>query len=182
MKITCTTKLPPKLRKHVVALTKFTVDTIFTKAQQKKLELISIRIDKSLNDSSIHNVDAVPLAYMDAFIEDYDESQKPRHFIIWINPFFTKKNLSKQTKTTFAETIVHEIVHIRQALSGQMKQIVKNGNMMIKFHKKYYKLDSNDNYWLFPWEVEARGYEKGVLNLYCIKNKCFQEFPEIPLK
>lgn len=182
MKITCTTKLPPKLRKHVVALTKFTVDSIFTKAQKKKLELISIRIDKTLNDSSIHNVDAVPLAYMDAHIDDYNESQRPRHFIIWINPFFTKKNLSRQTKTTFAETIVHEIVHIRQALSGQMKQIVKNGNMVIKFQKKYYKLDSNDSYWLFPWEVEARGYEKGVLNLYCIKNKCFQEFPEQPLK
>ena len=182
MKISCTNKLQPKLRKHVIALTKFTVNTIFTKRQIKKLNTISIRIDKTLNNSTIHNVDAVPLAYMDAEIDCYDERQNPKDFIIWINPFFTRKNLSKHTKTTFAETIIHEIVHIKQALSGEMKQVLRNGNMVIKFHKKYYKLDSNDSYWLFPWEVEARGHEKGVLNLYCIKNECFREFPDIPLK
>jgi hypothetical protein len=63
-----------------------------------------------------------------------------------------------------------------------MKQVYRNGDMMIKFHKKYYKVDSVEKYWLFPWEVEARGYEKGVLNLYCIKNQCYNEFPDHPLK
>jgi predicted metallopeptidase len=183
MKITCTNTLQPKLRKHVIAITKFTVDSIFTKRQKAKLQTISIRIDKSLNNKAIHNVDAVPLAYMDAFVEDYNENQSPRNFIIWINPFFIKKNLSKHTRTTFMETIVHEIVHIKQAISGEMKQVYRKGKMMIKFHKKYYKLDSsNDSYWLFPWEVEARGHEKGVLNLYCIKYQCFREFPDVPLK
>lgn len=182
MKITCTNKLSPKLRKHVIDVTRFTVEQIFTKRQRDKLESISIRIDKSLNNTAIHNVDAVPLAYMDAHIEDYSESQSPRNFVIWINPFFTKKNITRFTKATFLETIVHETVHIRQALSGQMKQVFRNGNMMIKFHKKYYRIDSNDKYWLFPWEVEARGYEKGILNLYCIKNQCYKDFPDHPLK
>ena len=181
MKINCTTKLQPKLRKHVVALAKFTVEQIFTKRQQDKLESISIRIDKSLNNTTIHDVDAIPLAYMDAHIDDFSERQCPRNFVIWINPYFTKKNISRFTKTTFMETIIHEIVHIRQALTGQMKQVFRNGNMMIKFHKKYYRIDSNENYWLFPWEVEARGYEKGVLNLYCIHNECYKEFPDHPL-
>ena len=45
MKLNCTTKLPPKLRKHVIALTKYTVETIFTKRQQAKLQSISIRLD-----------------------------------------------------------------------------------------------------------------------------------------
>jgi len=181
MKINCTNKLQPKLRKHVVALTKFTVDQIFTKRQRDKLQSISIRIDKSLNNMAMHNVDAIPLAYMDAHIDDYSEAQSPRNFVIWINPYFTKKNISRFTKATFMETIVHEIVHIRQALTGQMKQVFRNGNVMIKFHKKYYRIDSNDKYWLFPWEVEARGYEKGVLNLYCIENECYKEFPDHPL-
>lgn len=182
MRITCTNKINPKLRKHVVALTRFTVDQIFTKRQKDKLESISIRIDKSLSNGTIHDVDAVPLAYMDAHIEDFNERQGPRNFIIWINPFFAKKNITRFTKATFLETIVHETVHIRQALTGQMKQVYRNGDMMIKFHKKYYKIDSVEKYWLFPWEVEARGYEKGVLNLYCIKNQCYNEFPDHPLK
>lgn len=181
MKIHCSNKIPTKLRKHVIDITKFTVDTIFTKRQQKKLESISIRLDKTLSDSTIHDQDAVPLAYMDSYVDDYDSIHNPKKFIIWIHPMFTKR-LTSGAKTTFAETIIHEIVHIRQALSGQMKQIVKNGNMVIKFQKKYYKLDSKDSYWLFPWEVEARGYEKGVLNLYCIKNQCFKEFPDNSMK
>ncbi|MDC3266466.1 hypothetical protein OAU13_00910 [bacterium] len=181
MKIHCTNKIPAKLRKHVVELTKFTVDTIFTKRQRNKLESISIRLDKTLSDSTVHDQDAVPLAYMDSYVDDYDSMHNPRKFIIWIHPMFTKR-LTGGAKTTFAETIIHETVHIRQALSGQMKQIVKNGNMVIKFHKKYYKLDSKDGYWLFPWEIEARGYEKGVLNLYCIKNQCFREFPDNSMK
>jgi len=144
MKITCTNKLNPKLRKHVIALTRFTVDHIFTKRQKDKLQSISIRIDKSLNNTTVHNVDAVPLAYMDAHVEDYGEAPGwgPRNFVIWINPFFTKKNITRFTKATFLETIVHETVHIRQALTGQMKQVYRNGNMMIKFHKRYYKIDS----------------------------------------
>lgn len=182
MKITCTNKLPSKLRKHVMQLTRFTIDSIFTKRQRAKLQSVSIRIDKSLTSKAVYDLDAVPLAYMDAHIDNYDEHQNPKNFIIWINPFFTKKNLSRQTRTTFAETIIHEIVHIRQALSGEMKQVIRNGNMVIKFHKKYYKIDSNQSYWLFPWEVEARGYEKGVLNLYCMEYECFSEFPDIPLK
>ena len=182
MKITCTNKISPKLRKHIIGVTKFTVDNIMSNRQKDKLETISIRVDKSLGGRYVDHLDAVPLAYMDAHIDNYDDHQSPKNFIIWINPFFTKKNLSRLTKTTFMETIIHEVVHIKQALSGEMKQVVKNGNMMIKFHKKYYKIDSNDSYWLFPWEIEARGHEKGVLNLYCIKHKCFREFPDIPLK
>lgn len=182
MKVNCTKKLNPKLRKHVTTLTRFTVEKIFTKRQQNKLESISIRVDESLNNAQIHNVDAMPLAYMDAHIEEYGEDRSPRNFVIWINPHFTKKNISRYTKTAFLETIVHETVHIRQALTGQMKQVLRNGNMVIKFHKKYYKLEANDKYWLFPWEVEARGYERGVVNLYCMKYNCWKEFPEHPLK
>lgn len=181
MKIHCSNKIPTKLRKHVINITKFTVDKLFTKRQQNKLESISIRLDKTLSDSTIHDQDAVPLAYMDSYVDDYDSINNPTKFIIWIHPMFTKR-LTSGAKTTFAETIIHEIVHIRQALSGQMKQIVKNGNMVIKFQKKYYRLDSKDSYWLFPWEVEARGYEKGVLNLYCIEHKCFREFPDNSMK
>lgn len=179
MKINCTNKLPSKLRKHVMSLTKFTVDTIFSKRQKAKLGSISIRLDMDMAKHTA-NMDAIALAYMD--INQDDNYNRPTDFIIWINPFFTRKTLAKQSRTIFMETIIHEIVHIRQCLSGEMKQVVRNGNMMIKFHKKYYKIDSNDSYWLFPWEVEARGHEKGVLNLYCIEHQCFKEFPDIPLK
>lgn len=181
MKITCTAKIPPKLRERTLSITRFTIDTLLSKQQKQKLESVSIRIDKSLANTA---GGAIALAYMDI---DYDRQQigdngTPKNYIIWINPFFTKKNLSKLSRTTFAETIIHELVHVKQSLTGQMKQIQKDGNMVIKFHKKYYKIGDVDKYWLFPWEVEARGYEKGVLNLYCSRYDCFKEFPDPPLK
>lgn len=178
MKVNVTNKIPTKLRKHISNITKFTVDTIFTKRQQAKLQSISIRLDRNLDKSS--DDESVGLAYMD--IREDDNFDKPTNFVIWINPFFTKKNLSRFTKTTFAETIIHEIVHIRQCISGQMKQIYKNGNMVIKFQKKIYKINSKNDYWLFPWEIEARGHEKGVLNLYCAQYEAYKQFPDIPMK
>jgi len=175
MKVYCTSKIPKKLRSHVINISKFTVDTIFTKRQSSKLDSISIRLDKSLANNKN---ESVALAYMDYLVEDEKDFHKPSKFIIWISPMFTKKTISKMMKTLLMETIVHEIVHVRQTLTGQMKQVVKNGKMVIKFQKKYYSIDASQNYWLFPWEIEARGYERGVLNLYCIKYECFKEFPD----
>ncbi len=132
MKLNCTTKLPPKLRKHIVALTKYTVETIFTKRQQAKLQSISIRLDRSMTN----NTDTMPLAYMDIDIKDEEDFNRPTNFILWINPLFTKKNLRGNGRTVLAETIVHELAHVRQHVSGAMKQICKNGGMLIKFNKK----------------------------------------------
>ena len=181
MKLNCTTKLPPKLRKHVIAHTKYTVETIFTKRQQAKLQSISIRLDRSMTNAQDINVDTMPLAYMDIDIKDEEDFNRPTNFILWINPLFTKKNLSGNGRTVLAETIVHELAHVKQHVSGAMKQICKNGSMLIKFNKKMYNVRDSDNYWLYPWEIEARGYERGVLNLYCIKYSCFKMFPENPI-
>lgn len=178
MKLSCTTKLKPNIRRHVIGVAKFTVNTLFTKRQLDKLQSISIRVDKTMVGSQIHD-EAISLGYMDIAYDD--EHDRPCNFIIWIHPNFTKKTLSKLGGTTLMETIIHEIVHIKQALTGEMKQVNRNGKMMIKFHKKYYDVNSKMGYWLYPWEIEARGHEKGVLNLYCKENNCFQEFPDKPI-
>lgn len=174
MIITCTNKIAPKLRKHTVDICKYTLDKLLTTRQKTKLNRVSIRVDKSLH---AHGADygAMALAYTDPV---YEDSGSPTNFVIWVNPYFTKKVLPKKVRTLFVETIIHETVHVKQALIGQMKQVERRGNMVIKFEKKYYKLDNNNDYWLFPWEVEARGYEKGILNLYCIDRNCFREFPD----
>lgn len=174
MNVICSRLIEPKLRKHIVDLCKFTLLKTLTKRQAQKLERVSIRVDKTLNQHAT-DTSAIPLAYADP---QYEDQSTPTNFIIWLNPYFTKKKLTKYARTLLAETIIHETIHVKQSLIGQMKHVEIKGNVVIKFEKKYYKLNSNNDYWLFPWEVEARGYERGMLNLYCIENKCFRYFPD----
>lgn len=172
MNITCSNLISKPLKKHLINVCKYTIEHAFTKRQQARLETISIRVNKNI---SIHDM----LAYMD--IENEDGTGNPTNFIIWVCPFFTKR-ITKRHKTYLMETIIHETIHIRQYMSGALKQIHRNGVPTIKFNKKYYKItNSNKNYWLAPWEIEARGYERGILSLYCSEYNCYDEFPDADL-
>lgn len=170
MKITCTNLINKKLRKHLINVCEFTIEHAFSKRQLSKLENISIRINKNINGQDM-------LAYMD--VVDPDDTSLPTNFIIWLCPSFTKR-LTGRHRTALMETIIHETIHIRQYLSGALKQIHRRGVPTIKFNKKYYKItSSHKNYWLAPWEIEARGYERGILSLYCNYHHCYNEFPDI---
>ena len=76
---------------------------------------------------------------------------KPREFLIEIDP---KLDLELYTKT-----ILHEMIHLRQWVSGTLKE--RRGKM-------YYKdIKCEDlDYWELPHEIEAHGLEESYYHDY----------------
>jgi hypothetical protein len=88
---------------------------------------------------------------IEADVDFYDYGHRyPRDFIIRIDTSLSLK--------AFIETIMHELVHVKQFARGELKQI--NGKFN-KWNKEKYNLDKID-YWETPWEIEAYGRTPGL--------------------
>lgn len=59
-----------------------------------------------------------------------------------------------------AETLVHELVHVKQYVSGELRECGITGDMLWKGKK------AASNYWKQPWEIEAFGLQRCLLGLY----------------
>lgn len=68
-------------------------------------------------------------------------------------------------------TLFHELTHMRQFASGQLKDL-EDGRT--KWKGKVFAEDTN--YWLLPWEQEAQGMEMTAYQLFA------KAFPEYKLK
>ena len=56
-----------------------------------------------------------------------------------------------------AETVAHEMVHVKQWAKGEMKELVSQNKTKFKG-----ELFGDTEYWFRPWEIEAHGIEKGL--------------------
>jgi hypothetical protein len=84
-----------------------------------------------------------------AYYEDC--SVPPREFIVDLYSDLTMRSL--------LETLAHEMVHIKQWATGEMRE-TKN-NFVTNFRSK--KINSEKtSYWDQPWEIEAMGREEGL--------------------
>ena len=54
-------------------------------------------------------------------------------------------------------TLAHEMVHVKQWATGEMKELVRQNKTRFKG-----ELFGNTEYWFRPWEIEAHGIEKGL--------------------
>jgi hypothetical protein len=70
-------------------------------------------------------------------IDDYNESGKPREFLVEIN--------SKQSQEEIIKTIAHEMVHVKQYVYGELNE---QGTM-------WFNVVYNVDYEEQPWEIEA---------------------------
>jgi hypothetical protein len=88
---------------------------------------------------------------------DWDcDKRNPRNFIISIDP-----NLSKRMTLM---VIAHEIVHVKQYARGELKDLMRLNK--VKYLGKLYD-EGKINYWVQPWEIEARDYEKLLHREFC---------------
>lgn len=128
-------------------------------------KLISFRLSKSLD---------IRIAFKKILFkqtESYGETTyyegsgiPPKDFIIEID--------SNLTLRTMLETVAHEIVHVKQWATGEMKE-TKN-NFITKFRK--HKVNSQKiDYWDLPWEIEALGREEGLFILWAEEMKLTNE-------
>jgi hypothetical protein len=80
-----------------------------------------------------------------------DSNIPPKDFLIEID--------SKLKMRSMLETIAHELVHVKQWATGEMRET--KDNFITKFKKDI--VNSNKvSYWDQPWEIEAMGREEGL--------------------
>jgi len=91
----------------------------------------------------------------------YEDSRvPPREFIIDL--------YSKLKLRSLLETLAHELVHVKQWATGEMRE-TRN-----PFFTRYRKVLVNSNktdYWDQPWEIEAIGREEGLFIQWVEANK-----------
>lgn len=72
---------------------------------------------------------------------------------------------SKLDRKSKFKTLAHEIVHMKQWLTGEMRDYVRNDDIIKTYWKgKLWKMSGNelDDYYDSPWEIEAYGKEEGL--------------------
>lgn len=81
-----------------------------------------------------------------------DDNVRPREFTITIN--------SKMGYSTTLTTLAHEMVHVKQYATGELRDALRGPTLHRWMNKP---INSNDiEYWDLPWEIDAYGRERGL--------------------
>jgi hypothetical protein len=92
-----------------------------------------------------------------------DKNVRPKEFTITVH--------NKLGKRQTLLTLAHEMVHVKQYASNELKDYVKENK--VRWKNDLYNSDYEDPcYWDYPWEIEAHGREPG---LYVRFKKYFKE-------
>jgi hypothetical protein len=76
--------------------------------------------------------------------------------------------------TTFAQTLAHEMVHVKQYAKGEMVHYSRDFHSM-KWQKQRINTLELD-YWDLPWEIEAHGREQGLFYQFLGQYSEWQEY------
>lgn len=89
--------------------------------------------------------------------EHYSDGKRTRIYTIRINPKLTKKN--------YLHTLAHEMSHVKQYATGELREGLKT-------RWKGEIFDERTTYYDTPWEIDAYGREHGLYYRLCkhIKN------------
>jgi hypothetical protein len=127
-----------KTQKIVKDLTRFCADMLMSKRLVDGL-LVRVEFIKDLDNE------------YDGDCEYVDEESRPKEFLIRVNDSL---KLSKKLRT-----ICHEMVHVKQYATGEMKYMSRPARFT-KFQGMLYPDELE--YWDSPWEIEAFGREPGL--------------------
>jgi hypothetical protein len=127
-----------KTQKIVKDLTRFCAEMLMSKRMVDSL-LIRVEFIKDLDNQ------------YDGDCEYVDDESRPKEFLIRVNDAL---KLSKKLRT-----ICHEMVHVKQYATGEMKYMSRPARFT-KFQGMLYPDELE--YWDSPWEIEAFGREPGL--------------------
>lgn len=133
-----------------------TIEGKLTKLSKSEALLATDIFAKKLMTSRMVNTLSINIIFkpmpvfkgLSAWVYDND---RPKDFEILIN--------NKHGKKMQLLTLAHEMVHVKQWATGQMKDLVMKRNT-VRYNNKYY--DAEEDYFFQPWEVEAFGLETGL--------------------
>lgn len=94
--------------------------------------------------------------------------KKEYGFCDFVNNGKTPRNFTVNVKNTFSKRYIliilaHEMVHVKQYATGQLKEFVRANRG--KWKGDTFNYDEID-YWFTPWEIEAYGMENGLYVRY----------------
>jgi hypothetical protein len=73
------------------------------------------------------------------------------------------------TMEKIVECVAHEMVHIKQHELDGFDLEIQGRSHTATFQGKHYRMDNLYEYWLSPWEMEARAMEKFFLMRMALK-------------
>lgn len=139
-----------KFRPFVRRATLFFAKSLMSK---KMLDYIYIQIKFN------KNLDA----YGYAEITEYNSVGKPRGFEIEIHPGIGAYEILK--------SIAHEMTHVKQFV------YCETNDTLTRWKGK--PVNTDVDYWMQPWELEARGYETSLFSKFAIQEKLWEVFEEV---
>lgn len=89
-----------------------------------------------------------------AYCQWLDANDKPRKFRVVIN--------SQMGRRKTLEILAHEMVHVKQYATGELKDYVYGNHVRWKGQKMFYDDTDDQNYYDSPWEIEAYGRQIGL--------------------
>ena len=126
------------------------------KAQRKHIDLAipyyltKLGLDKSISDE-LELYISVRKDKDRGYCAPCGMRKDPRSFFIMLNPY---------EETSILQTLAHELVHVAQFATGQLKMF----KTFSRWDGKKFngKKDEMDDYYDSPWEIEAFGREEGL--------------------
>lgn len=150
-------------KKHAKGFGRWYVHNYIPKGVRRKLS-VSVVLFPNIDSWKRTATDKHDLAYCEYL--DEDRSLGKEHCRISL---YSPHNLLYYK---FMSRLAHEFVHVKQYVTHELKDD-SNGT---SFRKQKFKDDST-LYWNQPWEIEAMGFEYGLIKMYCdeagIKNEVF---------
>ena len=64
---------------------------------------------------------------------------------------------------------MHEMAHVKQFFKGELVNLGTKSNFGYIWKQDLYNITDDESYWLFPWEIDACGYEVGLYNTFVLK-------------
>ena len=107
-----------------------------------------------------------------ASVEEYNDSGKPREFLIELNPGIGARDI--------LETLAHEMVHVKQFVKNELIDLPSTVFIVSVFKNMKYNLN-RVAYFDQPWEIEAFGRERGLTKEYFEKVKLAKKLLKSPV-
>ena len=87
-------------------------------------------------------------------VNDVEKRGRPKSFSLSVDGSMLIRHI--------LTTVAHELVHVKQYATGEL--VYRNSTGESYWHGE--KIDDNLNYWLHPWEIEAAGWERNLVELW----------------
>lgn len=140
---------------EVKVATKFFMDKLLGRLADRVTVFIKVATDEALQkEYASKPIDTDGQTAVEGFCTWIDSNYRPREFEIYLN--------ANLTYNQFLTCLAHELVHVKQFAKGELMDYVSGD---VKWHGKRME-EHSDQYHDFPWEIEARAFERVMFQLY----------------